>query len=151
MKRYTNVTEIYLRLENGSYKVEAYGQLDYYCFRAKFFFSPKGSKKHLPPNAGLEYMQLLKKKISNFGLRFVTLCNPYWTTLDHGGPASYKLNPNLNPSIHVTLDSWTFDRCGGLKLFVKYFGSKQESKYSLFEKDLFFTAQLVFYQNHITK
>lgn len=140
MEWYTNVTEIYSRLENGSYKVEAYGRMDCYCFKANFFFVPKGSQKHLPPKAGLEYMQLIRESFLNFGLRFVTLCNPYWTTLDHVGPAYYKLNPNSNPSIRVTSDSSTFDGCGKFKPLVKYYGSKRESKFSLFEKDLFFTS-----------
>ena len=140
MAWYTNVTEIYSRLDDGSYKVEAYGQMDCYCFRANIFFVPKGSQKHLPPNAGLEYMQLISESFLNFGLRFVTLCNPYWTTLDHVGPSYYKLKPNSNPSIHVTLDSCTFDRCGKFKPLVKYFGSKKESKFTLFEKDLFLAS-----------
>lgn len=140
MEWYTNVTEIYSRLENGSYKVEAYGLLKYYCFRANFFFTPKGSQKHLPPNAGLEYMQMIRESFLALGLRFVTLCNPYWTKLDHVGPAYYKLNPKSNPSIHVTLDSCTFDQCGKFQPSIQYFGSKQESKSSIFAKDVFFTS-----------
>lgn len=116
---FAKFAEFYSALEDGSYQVVIFAQVEHCLLFTKYMLVPQVHQ--LPSNAGCKFTHLAKSIYLQAGFTFAMSCDPK----AHSYP---DISQTIVPDHRITLDSCTFDQSGSFQTSLECFGRKQKSE-----------------------